>query len=570
MPSGDSQSEPATVAAQRNVGWLLRAAAEQWPDRMAVAMPDGRGADGKRKYRTITFGELDRLTDRIASGLAGRGVTTGTRLALLVPQSIEFVALVFALFKAGTVQILIDPGMGRKNMIRCLAEAEPEGIIGIPAAQFVSWLLGRRFPKLKHRVTVGRPRFPGSSSLDSIAQSEVSGEAIAAVGDATDAAIIFTTGSTGPPKGVLYTHGTFRGQAQQIRDFYGIRPGEIDLPGFPLFALFNAAMGVSTVIPEMDPTRPADIDPRAFIEIATDWQVTQSFGSPALWNTVGRYCEKQSERQLPTIRRVLSAGAPVPPHVLARVLSTIAPQGEMHTPYGATEALPVASNSAAEVLGETQARSADGAGTCVGHRFPGIAWRVIAIDDGPIDSIERTTSVPTGEIGELMVSGSVVTRRYVTRVDANALHKVRDGQIVWHRMGDVGYLDDQDRFWFCGRKAHRVITADGTLFTIPCEAIANGDEAIYRSALVGVGPVGKRTPVLVLEPWPEQWPGSRAARQALLERVARRLANHRLTTGIRHLLLRRRLPVDIRHNSKIFRERLAPWAEARLGRAFRF
>jgi len=250
--------------------------------------------------------------------------------------------------------------------------------------------------------------------------------------------------------------------------------------------------------------------------------------------------------------------------VLQRVLATIHPEGEMHTPYGATEALPVASNSGAVVLHETQHKTADGAGTCVGNRFPGIEWRVIAIDDGPLESIERTRELLHGEIGELMVRGSVVTRRYVTRLDANALHKVADGENVWHRMGDVGYLDELDRFWFCGRKAHRVITREGIRFTIPCEAIANGDPAIYRSALVGIGPSDNRIPVIVAEPWPEAWPANKRARAELINRLKRRLADHRLTQGIEHLLLRRRLPVDIRHNSKIFRERLAPWAARKL------
>ncbi|MCA9106086.1 MAG: AMP-binding protein, partial [Planctomycetales bacterium] len=368
----------------------------------------------------------------------------------------------------------------------------------------------------------------------------------------------------GPPKGVLYHHATFRGQAMEVQRFYDIAPGEIDLPGFPLFALFNAAMGVSTVIPEMDPTRPADIDPRAFIEIANDFQVTQSFGSPALWNTVSRYTEQQSHRCLPSIRRVLSAGAPVPAHVLKRVLATVAEDAEMHTPYGATEALPVASNSASVVLNETDALTAQGRGTCVGRRFGGMDWKVIAIQDGPIDSIDQITELPRGNIGELLVRGPVVSHRYVTRVDANALHKVRDGETIWHRMGDVGYLDETDRFWFCGRKAHRVRTAQGPMFTICCEAIANRHEQVYRSALVGVGETERQQPVMILEPWPEHWPSTDADQRRLIEEVRELLAQHEHTASIEHILLRRKLPVDIRHNSKIFREQLAPWAARRL------
>jgi olefin beta-lactone synthetase len=234
--------------------------------------------------------------------------------------------------------------------------------------------------------------------------------------------------------------------------------------------------------------------------------------------------------------------------------------GDMHTPYGATEALPVASISASEVLGETADRTRDGAGTCVGRRFPGIDWKVIRITDEPIATLADAEELPAGEIGELMVQGEVVTRQYVTRLDANPLHKVADGERTWHRMGDVGYCDEQERFWFCGRKAHRVQTAAGTLFTIPCEAITNNHPRVFRSALVGVGPAGNQRPVLIVETWPDQPVTSPADRAQLLAEVRALAMAHPLTAGIRDFLHHPRFPVDIRHNAKIFREKLAHWA----------
>jgi acyl-CoA synthetase (AMP-forming)/AMP-acid ligase II len=269
---------------------------------------------------------------------------------------------------------------------------------------------------------------------------------------------------------------------------------------------------------------------------------------------------------MPTLRRVLSAGAPVPPHVLKRMKQAMADDGEVHTPYGATEALPVASISASQVLGETAARTADGAGTCVGRRFPGISWKVIRIDDGPLERIEQAQELPLGEIGELVVRGPVVTSRYVTRTEANAVAKIDDGQQVWHRMGDVGYLDQQDRFWFCGRKAHRVQTAEGTMYSVCCEAIFNRHPRIYRSALVGVGPPGQQIPVIVVETWREQAPESAADRADLLGDLAELAKSHRLTDRIEagRILLHWSLPVDIRHNAKIFREKLALWAQGQL------
>ena len=561
-----SRTAPESPAAIVNVAHRLSHTARQNPHGIAIAMPRGREPGGKRIYQSVTFKQLDDDTNLLADGLALMGVRPGMRLVLMVPPSIDFISLVFAMFKAGVVTVLIDPGMGRKNLIRCLAESEPEGFIGIPLAQAVRSVLRRRFPKAKYNVTVGRRWFWGGRTITQLRARQLNPAFQPMATKADDpAAIIFTTGSTGPPKGVLYRHGNFDRQAHELREFYQIQPGEIDLPSFPLFALFNCTMGVTTVLPDMDPTRPAKVDPRNIIEAVRDWNVTQAFGSPALWNVVGRYCE-QHQIKLTTLKRVLSAGAPVPVHVLKRMKVAIADDGDVHTPYGATEALPVASIAASEVLAETAARSAIGAGTCVGRHFPGIDWKVIRITDEPIELIDQAQELPPGEIGELIVRGPVVTSEYVTRTDCNPLHKIRDGQTFWHRMGDVGYLDG-DRFWFCGRKSHRVITEHGTLFTIPCEAIFNQHPWIYRSALIGAGPRGHQKPVVFLEAWPEfraqAWKNVIQLQSELRQSALRYPHTSEIDEFI---LVEHSLPVDIRHNAKIFREQLTVVAEVHLRR----
>jgi acyl-CoA synthetase (AMP-forming)/AMP-acid ligase II len=268
---------------------------------------------------------------------------------------------------------------------------------------------------------------------------------------------------------------------------------------------------------------------------------------------------------LPSLERVISAGAPVPPRVLAQMKACIAADGEVHTPYGATEALPVASIAASEVLGETRHRWAQGGGTCVGRKFPGIEWKVIAIADGPIATLADADELPAGQIGELVVRGPVVTRQYVTRVETNAMAKITDGSRFWHRMGDVGYLDETGRFWYCGRKAHRVRTANGTMFTIPCEAIFNQHPDVYRSALVGVGPPQSQRPVVIVEPWPGKMPKGTRARRSLFADLAKLARANPVTESIHDFLMHRAMPVDIRHNAKIFREKLAAWAARKLG-----
>jgi acyl-CoA synthetase (AMP-forming)/AMP-acid ligase II len=555
-----------------NVAGRLTAMAQLMPGRIAVVEPLGYDRRGKRQYRQVSFRALDQQSDRIARGLCDLGVTAGARLALLVRPGIHFIALTLGIFKAGAVAILIDPGMGRRNLIRCLSEAQPDGFVAIPVVQAVRRLLRRRFPWARWNVTVGRRWFWGGPTLEQLQKkgSELfSAQKIVLTPfsmhtTAEDpAAIIFTTGSTGPAKGVLYRHGNFEAQVEQLRDFYGLQPGEVDLACFPLFGLFNCVLGSTAVIPDMDASRPAAADPAKIVEAIDDWHVTQAFGSPAIWDRVGRYCQERGIH-LATLRRVLSAGAPVPADVLQRMKLVIHPEGDVHTPYGATEALPVASISASEVLGETAAQTARGAGVCVGRRFPGMDWKVIRIVDGPIASLDQVEELPGGEIGELVVHGAVVTREYVTRPEANELGKIASGTEVWHRMGDAGYLDGRGRFWFCGRVAHRVLTAAGPMYPIPCEAIFRQHADVRRAALVGVGPPPRQRPVMILEPQPGRMPKGRRARQAWLETVRRLGREHPLTAAIDDFLVHPAFPVDIRHNAKIFREKLAAWAAGKL------
>ena len=558
--------QPWTLESVNNIGHSLTLTAERMPDAIAVACPakkqPKRLPEGSKfRYDTVTFAQLETQSNQIARGIIEMGVAKGSRIALMVPPGIEFVANVFGLFKAGVVIILIDPGMGRQNMIQCLSEAKPQGMVGIRLAHVARTAFRSKFPDCKKNVSVGG-FFPGCKSQSRFYRlpSELSPLAMTRE---DEAAIIFTTGSTGPPKGVLYRHRNFLQQCEQIRDYFQLTPGSTDVSGFPLFALFNTAMGTTTVFPEMDPTRPAEVYPPNIIDAVNQFSADQSFGSPALWNTVSNYCQTNSVK-LPTIKRILSAGAPVPASVLERIKQIIATDGDAFTPYGATEALPVACNSATMVLEETSERTNNGAGTCVGNRFSGIEWRVIEISDQPIKTIQETKEVSPGDVGELIVQGPVVTDQYVTRTDANASHKITDGDRFWHRMGDVGYLDAQDRFWFCGRKSHRLNTANGVMFTIPCEAIFNTHEKIYRSALVGVGEADAQTPVLIAEPLPEHWPQTDSQRQELIGQLKAIGKIHWQTDKIAQFLLHRSLPVDIRHNSKIFREQLRDWAGEQL------
>jgi acyl-coenzyme A synthetase/AMP-(fatty) acid ligase len=534
-----------------NIAGALHKVAAQQPDQVALVT----GRDGR--YLQWNFKELETNSNRYAVALKALEVERGDRVMLMVRPSMEFICLTFALFKIGAVVILIDPGMGYKNLLRCIASVQPLVLIGIPQVQLFSRLFRKPFKTVKTRICVGTSFGLLGKTLE--AATRDIGTEFAPVTTAEDelAAIIFTTGSTGPPKGVQYSHGTFSSQLKLIRDYYNIGPGDVDQPGFPLFALFATALGATAVIPDMDPTRPAQVDPAKFIRSLIDWKVTYSFGSPAIWNVVSNYCLER-DITLP-VRKILMAGAPVSGELIKRVQRIMPPKGEIHTPYGATECLPLASIIGQEILEHAWHQTRLGRGTCVGRPLPGMTITIMQPVDGPLADWTDAVVLPKGEIGEIVAQGPVVTKAYDHNEQETRQAKIADGSSIRHRMGDMGYLDTKGRLWFCGRKAHRVLTAKGVMYTICCEAIFNEHEEVLRSALVGVGKPGEQQPVLIVEL------REKAVDTGRLFKELRGLAEaNELTRRIKTFLVHPAFPVDIRHNAKIFREKLAIWAEKRL------
>lgn len=539
-----------------NIADRLRQTARRLPSKRAVVHLSGRDHGGRAAYSHLTFEQLERASDSLAAGLASVGIQRGTRTVLMVKPGIEFFVLIFAMFKCGAVPVVVDPGMGIDRMMRCLAATRPQAFIGIPLAHVLRLFFPRYFRSVVTSVSIGPRVFGGRIPLDKLyARPWRAFRMAPTTGDET-AAILFTTGSTGPAKGVIYTHGNFDAQIAQIQSHFAIGDDEIDLPTFPLFALFDPALGMTAVIPDMDPRHPAHVDPENIIEPILNHGVTNMFASPALLERVGAFGAKRRVR-LPSLRRVVSAGAPVAPANIAQFASLLSKSAEIHTPYGATEAVPVISLGSHEILAETKPLSEQGYGMCVGRPLGNTDVRIIRISDDPIAAWSGDLVVPDGDIGEIAVRGALVTRHYFGDSEADRLAKIADGEAFWHRMGDLGWRDSKNRVWFCGRKNHRVSTPRGEMFTIPCEAIFNNHPGVFRSALVGLGPRPRQVPVMCIE---RSAAGRRMERNRLLEELRQTAASSPLTQSIRHIVYHRGFPVDIRHNAKIYREKLAVWA----------
>lgn len=548
-----------------NIAAYLPAMASRQPDTVAVYFPVGRFSP-QQHYSRYTYAELELESNRIATILGDLGIGRGVRTVLMVTPGLEFFALTFALFKVGAVPVLVDPGMGTKNLKTCLEEAQPTAFIGIPKAHLARRLLGWARGTLTVRLTTGARLWFDEYSLPRMlakTSNQVDFEPIEPEPDET-AAILFTSGSTGVPKGVVYTHQNFIAQIKALKDIYQIEPGEIDLPTFPLFALFAPALGMTAVVPQMDFTRPGEVDPEKIIAAITRFEVTTMFGSPALIRRVALYGNQHAVK-LPTLKRAISAGAPVAATTLEQFSHLLPESARIFTPYGATEALPVCSIDSATILGETRQLTEIGQGVCVGHPVSGVTVGVIPITDEPLALFDPESLLGVGQIGEIIVTGEQVTRSYFNRTESTRLAKIEDpaNNRFFHRMGDLGYRDEVGRIWFCGRKAHRVITEEEILFSIPCEGVFNVHPEVFRTALVGVEIGGKQVPLICVEPEPGTYPDRHAQIIADLGHIAGRFAH---TATIERFLIHPSFPVDIRHNAKIFREKLAVWAQQQVTR----
>jgi acyl-CoA synthetase (AMP-forming)/AMP-acid ligase II len=530
-----------------NVAHYLAEQARLQPSLPAVRAAVGRASDGAIRYVEASFADLEASASATAQYFAAKGINRGTRVLLMVKPGLDLIRIVFALFKIGAVPIVIDPGMGLRRFLRCVRHSQPEAVVGIPAAIWIARLFRPSFRGVSVKISI-------SSKFEKQIGRYASKGAFEVVDSAADelAAILFTSGSTGPAKGVCYAHGMFMAQVEAIRSQYGMEPGEIDLPMLPIFALFNPALGMCTVVPEMNPSRPAAVDPEKIVRAIQQNAVTNSFGSPALWTKIARYCEAQGII-LPTIRRILMAGAPVAPALMEQMRSII-PNGEIHTPYGATEALPISSISATQVLEETAACTRRGEGTCVGQPLPGVEVHIIKSVDGPIPTIDDAELLTLGSVGEIIVKGPSVTRGYDNLPAADMDSKIVDGDGHWHRMGDMGRLDSNGRLWFCGRKVERVITVAGPLYTDCCEAIFNQHPQVFRSALIDVG---EGEPAIVIEPEVGAFPLTESQADTFIAELREYARGNPKTAEIGRFFFEKSFPVDVRHNAKIHRLSLA-------------
>ncbi len=529
------------------------------PQRVAI-VHTRRRRDGSLEHQERTYREVSDQAERLAAGLRARGVREGTLCSFMVPPSFEALVVGVALFRLGAVMVGIEPvSHGLRRVTRCLARVEPEVFFGSRRAHLARTVFGWGKATLRDTYVVDG-RWPGATPIDAVMVDRVPDQPTGPDVVPGDRAVIaFTTGSTGIPKPTVLRHRNFRAMIDLVSAQWGLDEDVVDMPTFPMFWIIALSAGGRTVVPPMDFTvkGPGDADPAALLRTIDELGVGSMFGSPALLKNLSDHA-REHDLTAPTLRRIVAGGAEVLGPLYAAVREMLGPDGELYSNYGATESLPLCEIDGATVLSETWQRTEAGEGLCVGPGLPGVQLRIMRASEDPVATLADAELLPSGQIGEVIARSPHISEDYYRDERSTAANKIADPDGgVWHRLGDVGWLDDQGRLWLGGRVSHRVITSDRIYLPLQVEPVVSTHPAVRKAALVGVPRPSGTAAVVCFE----RIDGDSRSAEVVAAELRELVHRYDATRGLTEFVEVKRLPVDRRHNAKIDRpalgERLA-------------
>lgn len=489
------------------------------------AAPGSIAVSDAASEETITDAEFAGRVASFAQGLRSRGVQPGDRIAVLVPPGIDLIAVIYACWRIGAVTVVADRGLGVRGLGAAVRSARVKHVIGIRPALVAARTL--RWAPHANMISVSALDRSVLQRLDQLDAPEPSA--------ADAAAVVFTSGATGPAKGVRYSHGQLHAQRDALRALYDITPADRFVAAFAPFAVFGPALGIGTGLADNEVTSPGTLTATALDDACRRSDATMVFASPAALANVVRTASGPLP-SLAKVRLVMSAGAPVPIETL-RAMSALCPNAALHTPYGMTEVLPVADVSLAQRLAVGAGR-----GVCVGQPAPGC--EVLIASTNPLVEV---TSLAGGATGEVVVRAPWMSSGYDRLWHTQQMARPVVSGATWHRTGDIGHIDGEGNLWIEGRVVHLIHTVDGPVAPVPIEIAAESVEGVQRAAAVAVGPSGVQQVVVVVEMAGDRTDG---LAPAALSEAIRAACAPQIVAAVWTV---KALPVDIRHNAKIDR-----------------
>jgi acyl-coenzyme A synthetase/AMP-(fatty) acid ligase/pimeloyl-ACP methyl ester carboxylesterase len=485
-------------------------------DRSGDDAPAYDGPDG-----ALSWSDLDARSSVAAHALRAAGLRPGRRVSVLVPPSAELLVAAMAVWKVGGVPVVVDASAGIRGMRRLIRAAAPSWIVGTPATMAAATAL--RFAPGARLAAFGR--FPGAVAL---APAGAPGTPFPThpCGPDDVAALVHTSGATGPAKAVRYTHGALAAQRDVVGPLFGVHPGDAFTTSFGPFLLVAPALQMTCIRPDFDVAEPAALGFDEMAAALAKGDVTVAWLSPASARTIVATARGRSA----PIDLVMLAGAPIPADLVADVRAVTG--GDVRTPWGMTECLPVTDGTEPDRVGRL-------GGSSTGRPVPGCSVVVTPLDD-------PTTTLTDGDgWGELLVHAPWMFDGYDAAWSADADTWVVHGGRRYHRTGDIGYVED-GLVVHLGRRRHVIDTAGGLLASVAVEgpvAAATGRQV----AAVGIGPAGTQVVCLVVEGGGRLRVAGRPLRDAVRSAGPDRVA----------AVLEGPLPVDRRHQSKVDRMALA-------------
>ncbi|WP_440882115.1 fatty acid CoA ligase family protein [Tenacibaculum sp. C7A-26P2] len=504
-------------------------------------------------YKSYSYKEIEIMVTSFAEHLFDSGLRQGDKTIIMIKPSIELFALVFALFKVGAVPVIVDPGMGIKRLLHCYKTIKPTAFIGTRIPHIIKKFSPKTFKTITISILVKGNTLISKLSKPHKKNTHASEVAIAKTNKKALAIINFTTGTTGPAKGVFFSYGMIEAMASMNYCVFKNSSKSINLVTVPLFGVLNILMGCTSILPYMDPTKPAKVNPRNIIKPILKFHVTSMFASPALLHQVSKF-GVENNIKLYSLKSVISGGAPITTETLKNVTKLLTNSEKLNVTWGATEGLPLTTITGKKILNQTLDKTHKGYGSCIGKAVEGVKVKVIPITDEVITNLDQTQELGKNTIGELIVQGKNISPSYFDNPEATALHKIYDNGSFWHRTGDLGWIDKEEKVWFCGRKSHVVKSTAPikTLYPVQIEGIVNQHPEVYRSALIGIKTKSKSIKTIICIELTNN--STKKKSQVIIKsEILKMLSKIEKSEHINEVIFDSSLPVDIRHNSKIKR-----------------